>query len=99
VSRTFTVGATSLTPQAPSVSGSVALVRAVYPDPGESTLMATPRLASSGSALLEVTRPGGKSRRVRAAADRARYAYVARVPSGSTVRVLSVADGCGNRGG
>ena len=98
VSRTFQVRPTSLAPQAVRVSGSVALVRALYPDPGEGTLMAMPRLASTGSAVLEVTRPGGARRRIRAAADRARFAYVARVPEGSTARVLSVADGCGNRG-
>ena len=98
ISRTFQVRATTLAPQSPSVTGTLALVRAIYPDPGEETLMALPRLAGTGSALLEVTDPGGARRRVRARADRARYAYVARVPEGSTVRVLSVADGCGNRG-
>jgi hypothetical protein len=98
VSRTFKVTSTSLTPQAPTVSGTVALVRATYPDPGESTLMAMPRLAGTGSALLEVTEPGRSPRRVRAAADRSRFAYVARVSRGSKVRVLSVADGCGNAG-
>jgi hypothetical protein len=98
VSRTFRVDPTALTSQPPIVSGSVALVRATYPDPGEGTLMAMPRLARTGSALLEVTSPGGDRSRVRARADGDRYAYVARVPAGSSVRVLSVTDGCGNSG-
>ncbi len=57
-----------------------------------------PRLASTGGALLEVTQPGRRPRRVRATADAARFGYVARVPAGSSVRVLSVTDSCGNRG-
>lgn len=98
VSRTFELGATTLTPQPPVVSGSVAVVRATYPDPGDGTLMATPRFASTGQALLEVTSPDGRDRRMRVAADPSRLAYVASVSQGSTVRVLSVVDGCGNRG-
>jgi len=99
VSREFTLGATSLSPQPPVVTGSVATVRATYPDPGEGTLMATPRFASTGQALLEVTRPGRRAHRVRVPADPERMAFVARaVPAGSSVRVLSVVDGCGNRG-
>ena len=98
ISRTFEVRPATLAPQPARVSGSVALVRAVYPDPGENTLMALPRLASTGGAVLEVTRPDGSRRRVVAGADPARFGYVASVPAGSTVRVLSVTDGCGNRG-
>ena len=96
ISREFELRATALAPQPPTVAGSVATVRALYPDPGEGTLMATPRLASTGSALLEVTEPDGETTRVRAAADAARFAYVARAPAGSEVRVLSLEDGCGN---
>jgi len=80
------------------VAGTVATVRATYPDPGEGTLMATPRLVSTGSALIEVTAPGEAPQRVLLAADPDRLAFVARVPEGATVRVLSVVDGCGNRG-
>jgi hypothetical protein len=99
VSREFTVGATTLTPQPPAVSGSVAVVRATYPDPGEKTLMATPRFATTGQALVEVTQPGRRrARRVRVAADPARYGFAVSVPAGGSVRVLSVVDGCGNRG-
>ena len=97
-SREFTLGPTSLSPQAPAVSGSVATVRATYPDPGESTLMATPRLVSTGQALVELRGPGKQARRVRLAADPERYGFVTSVPAGYTVRVLSVVDGCGNRG-
>jgi hypothetical protein len=99
VSRTFELKPVELESQPPSVAGTVVLVRALYPDPGEATLMATPRLANSGQAVLEVTVPGRRRpRRVRAAADAERFAYVASVPAGSTVRVLSVSDGCGNSG-
>jgi neutral ceramidase len=98
VSRIFELKPVTLTSQPPSVVGSVALVRALYPDPGQATLMATPRLASSGRAVLEVTAPGRRPRRVGAAADPQRFGYVAGVPAGSTVRVLSVDDGCGNSG-
>ena len=99
VSREFTLGPTTLTPQPPAVSGSVAVVRATYPDPGEKTLMATPRFATTGQALVEVTDPGRRRpRRVRVAADPARYGFAVRVPAGGSVRVLSVIDGCGNRG-
>jgi len=98
VSREFTVGPTSLTPQPPVVSGTVATVRATYSDPGEGTLLATPRFASTGEALIEVTEPGGSVERQRVAADPDRLAFVAQVPEGSTVRVLSVEDACGNRG-
>ncbi len=76
----------------------MATVRALYPDPGEGTLLATPRLVSTGQALIEVTPPGERARRLRVAADPERYAFVTRVPEGSAVRVLSVEDGCGNRG-
>jgi neutral ceramidase len=96
VSREFELRPAPLSAQPPTVTGSVATVRALYPDPGEQTLMAMPRLASSGSALLEVTESGERPRRVRAAADPQRHAYVARVPTGATVRVLSVTDDCGN---
>ena len=99
VSRTFELRRTTLIPQPPTVAGTVATVRATYPDPGKTTLMATPRLASTGSALLEVTAPDGSTDRVRARADAARFAYVASVPAGASVRVLSVTDGCGNTSG
>jgi neutral ceramidase len=98
VSRTVELGPTQLTVRPPIVVGTVATVRALYRDPGAETLMATPRLAASGQALLEVTRPGRRPRRIRAAADAERLAFVARVPEGATVRVLSVDDGCGNTG-
>jgi hypothetical protein len=45
-----------------------------------------------------VTAPGERARRVRVAADPAKLAFVASVPEGASVRVLSVVDGCGNRG-
>ena len=98
VSREFEVGPATLRSQPVQVSGSVATVRAIYPDPGEATLMATPRLVGTGQAVLEVTAPGEEARRLRVAADPAKLAFVADVPAGSSVRVLSVTDGCGNSG-
>lgn len=99
MSREFELTPTPVSAQAPSVAGSVATVRALYPDPGEGTLMATPRLVGTGQAIVEVTRPGRRARRLRVAADPAKLAFVVRgVPSGGSVRVLSVSDACGNRG-
>ena len=98
VSREFEVTPATLRSQPPTVAGSVATVRALYPDPGEGTLMAMPRLVGTGQAVVEVAEPGRRARRLRVAADPAKLAFVANVPAGASLRVLSVADGCGNRG-
>jgi neutral ceramidase len=98
VSRDFELTAASLRSQPPSVVGSVATVRALYPDPGEGTLMAMPRLVGAGQAVVEVTRPGQGARRERVAADPVKLAFVVNVPAGASVRTLSVTDACGNRG-
>jgi neutral ceramidase len=95
-SRTFTLGAISLTAQRPTVSGRTARFVALYPDPGKEALLALPRRVRSGSAVLEVRRRGRRTTQVLARPDRERLAFVATVPAGSTVRVLGVHDSCGN---
>jgi hypothetical protein len=81
-SSTFVLRPTTLTLQQ---DGSV--LRAVYPDPGKDTLLALPRLASSGVAVVDA---GGRTRRL--AADPDLYGW--KVPE--AVRVRSLVDGCGN---
>jgi hypothetical protein len=73
-------------------------VTALYPDPGEKeALLALPRRVRSGVAILGVSKGRRPERRVQARLTRDRLAFAARVPRGSTVRLIRVRDGCGNR--
>ncbi|HYH60151.1 MAG TPA: neutral/alkaline non-lysosomal ceramidase N-terminal domain-containing protein [Thermoleophilaceae bacterium] len=82
-----------------TVEGRRARVTATYPAPHEEdTLLALPRRVRSGHVVLGVKRPGKKERRVRAKLTKDRLAFRARVPRKATVRVIRVADACGNTG-
>ena len=97
-SDTFEVAPSDdLTAEAPTVSGTDASVRVLYPDPGAEALYALPRLVRSGEVLLEVTDPSGAVEKTKAEPGDD-GAFRATVPAGSTVRVLEVRDGCGNTG-
>ena len=60
VSRTFELSPATLEAAAPAVAGTLATVRALYPDPGPETLMALPRLVGDGRMVVETTPPGGR---------------------------------------
>lgn len=87
----------SLKADPPTVEGTTATVRALYPDPGKETLLALPRRVRSGSILLRVQAPRRRATMVRARPD-AQGNFTARVPAGASVTVAEVRDGCGNTG-
>ena len=82
-----------LAPGAPVVADGQASVTATYPDPGPLALVALPRRVRSGVATLTVN-----GSPVQAPIDAARLRFTAPVPSGASVSVASVDDGCGNVG-
>jgi neutral ceramidase len=92
ISKPFELKAMTLALEPVTEANGMATVRAVYPDPGETTLMALPRLVRDGWAELRVGR-----RLTRTRADAERYGWVVNVRAGETVRVRSLADPCGNR--
>jgi hypothetical protein len=98
VSRTFDLHPATLRATPPAVAGTLATVRALYPDPGPETLMALPRLVGNGRMVVETTPPGSSPRRMSVRAGSEDLAFRFRVRPGTAVRVLSVSDGCGNRG-
>jgi hypothetical protein len=93
-----------LSPTAPleiidaAVSGTTAIVRARYPDPGEA-LLALPRRVRTGTALLSVRTPGGGVRQITAAPGPGGLSFTAQVPAGSAIEGIRVEDGCGNTTG
>ena len=95
-SNAFELRAVTLQAGTPTVDGTTARVRGFYPAPTAESLLALPRLVRTGSARLEVTAPDGTTRTVTALPEAATGAFAATVPAGSTVRALSVRDGCGN---
>ena len=99
VSREFTVGRAPLKVAETGVNGRYAFVRAEYPDPGEETLLALPRMVRTGVARIRVRDARGRVVfRGRAKPNRRLGVFTARVPRGSkSVRVLSLRDSCGNR--
>jgi len=97
-SNPFAVGRIeNLKPGTLQVRRGRATVKATYPDPGKTSILALPRLVRHGYATLKMRR-GGKTRRVKARQNRAKTAYTARVPTGWSVRLVSIRDGCGNTG-
>jgi hypothetical protein len=90
-SKSFTLEALTLTAGAPEVSGGVASVRALYPDPGPEALMSLPRLVRTGIATFRVD---GKERTAKA--DPATGTFHVDVPAGATVALVRITDACGN---
>jgi neutral ceramidase len=92
----FEVKPVALAADTPTLEGTTWSVKARYPAPAAGSLLAVPRLATTGSARLRVTPPGGAPREMRAKFDKATGAYTATVPAGSTVAMLSLRDRCDN---
>jgi hypothetical protein len=96
VSSTFRLTALrTLTAARPVVDGRRVRVVVTYPDPGTQALLPLDRLVRAGAVLLRSSRAG--SRAVVARPDGS-GAFAARVSPGSSLQVLDVRDGCGNRG-
>jgi hypothetical protein len=93
-SRSFELKAATIDADAPAVTGTVATLRARYPNPGENALIVLPRLVTKGTATLMA---GGQQ--VTAKPDAATGAFKATVPAGSKVTLKSLEDGCGNAAG
>jgi hypothetical protein len=92
VSQPFTLGPmTPLQVTDLDVSGGVARVTAVYPDPGAGALISLPRRVRGGFATLKA---GAAT--VTARPDAGRLRFQAAVPEGAPVEVVRVQDGCGN---
>ena len=83
-----------LTADPVSVTGTTATVIARYPDPGPDALIALPRRVRTGTATLDVN-----GQTVEAGLDGDKLRFTRSVPSGATVTVDEVEDGCGNTGG
>jgi hypothetical protein len=96
VSRPFEVAPVNLEAEQPVVDGTIARVKARYPAPAEQSLLALPRIVRTGSARLRVIPPSGDPETVRARPEEGTGAFAATVPAGSTVRLLTLGDGCGN---
>ncbi|HEX8085898.1 MAG TPA: neutral/alkaline non-lysosomal ceramidase N-terminal domain-containing protein [Solirubrobacteraceae bacterium] len=96
VSGEFDVTTAKLEGGAPTVEGTTASVKGRYPAPPAESLLATPRLVRTGTALLSVTAPDGTATTVSAKPDPASGAFAATVPAGSKVELVRLTDGCGN---
>jgi neutral ceramidase len=94
-SASFEVGELTLAPAAPIVTGDEVRAIVRYPDPGAS-LLALPRLVTTGSATLRVTRTDGSTKTVKATPDPATGAFTATVAGAKSAELLSASDGCGN---
>lgn len=91
LSRMFRVSPATLKADQPVVSGGIASVRALYPNPGPDTIVALPRIATTGAAELLVD-----GAPVTAVADPATGTYTAPVAPGASVSLVRVEDACGN---
>jgi neutral ceramidase len=94
-STAFEVAPVKLEAGAPVVEGGVARVKVRYPAPPAGSLLALPRLVRTGSVELLATRKR-KSTTVTALPDLGTGDFVATVPEGWSVEVVSARDGCGN---
>jgi neutral ceramidase len=97
VSNVFVVKPVGLQAGAPTVEGTTARVRGLYPAPAAGSLLALPRIVRSGTAELLVSARGRKAKKVTARPDAETGTFAAKVPAGSTVELVSLRDGCGNR--
>ena len=90
-SEPFTVSPLKIVPGTPSVSGGVASVRPLYPDPGAGALIALPRLVRDATVRLSLS----DGRTVTASDADGDGLYTATVGS-AAVRAVSVRDACDN---
>jgi neutral ceramidase len=90
-SRSFALGRLTIAPGTPTVSGGVASVRPLYPDPGAGALVSLPRLVMG--ATVNLTLSDGRVKRAFDADHDG--VYTTNVGSASVTRV-SVVDDCGN---
>jgi len=97
-SEPFTLRPTSIKSYSTTVSDGMVRIRAEYENLPTSALATLARRVRHGVAALIVTRPGGASEEAFAFPDSRRLEFVARVPNGSNVSVVSIEDACGNTG-
>jgi hypothetical protein len=97
-SRTFTLTKAGINVYRKQVADGVARIRAEYTGLPANALTVLNRRVRHGFAVLRVRRPDGSSEEVIALPDAKRLEFVASVPAGATVDVVSVEDACGNSG-
>lgn len=97
-SNTFELKPASIKSYSTVVSGGVARVRAEYSGLPAIPLVVLNRRVRHGVAVLSVTKPGGAVEEVLALPDSRGFEFRAGVPEGSTVKVVSIEDACGNTG-
>lgn len=90
-SGSFDVGVAAIAPGAVTVTDGIASVRPLYPDPGEGTLLALPRLVLGADVVLAL----GPGREVVATDPDGDGVYTARVGT-AAVTGVRVRDDCGN---
>jgi hypothetical protein len=95
-STPFDVKAVKLAATTPVLTGDTVSVKGHYPAPAAGSLLAVPRLVTTGAARLLVTYHRTKTRVVTARFDSATGAFTADVGKASAVELLSLYDRCGN---
>jgi neutral ceramidase len=89
---------TRLASYSATVTGGIARVRAEYTGFPAAPLAVLPKRVRHGFAILRVTRPDGAVEEIPAFPDSNGLEFRASVPSGSSVKVVSIEDACGNTG-
>ncbi|MCW2990224.1 MAG: hypothetical protein JWM73_818 [Solirubrobacterales bacterium] len=92
VSSPFSVSPVALAVPAPAVEGGEASVRPTYPDPGQGTLLALPRLVRG--ATVDILTAGGRARATDPDGDGLYTAHV----GAAAVTGATATDACGNTG-
>jgi neutral ceramidase len=90
-SRSFTLGKLTIAPGTATVSGGVASVRPLYPDPGAGALVSLPRLVMGATVNLSLS-----DGRVKRAFDADHDGVYTTNVGSATVTGVSVTDDCGN---
>ena len=96
-SRVFALVPGAIRSYSATEAGGVARVRAEYELPG-TPLAALARRVRHGFAVIEFDPPSGPIQEAVALADARGLEFRAGVPAGSSIRVLSIEDACGNTG-
>ena len=96
-SRVFALVPGAIRSYSATEAGGVARVRAEYELPG-TPLAALARRVRHGFAVIEFDPPSGPIQEAVALADARGLEFRGGVPAGSSVRVLSIEDACGNTG-
>jgi hypothetical protein len=97
-SSTFELKGAPIKSYSTTVSDGVAHVRAEYGGLPADALAALTKRVRHGVAVVQVTRPGGAVEEVLALPDSQGLEFRVGVPAGSTAKVVSIEDACGNTG-